>query len=274
MGHIELASPVAHVWFFKGAPSLLSLLLNISSHDLTAVIYFSQYLVLDVDKKRRKEAVLKLEAVFKKKKEELAERVKEVVAAAEKEGVEEIEKIKEKIRDKEQQELAIEEARLQTRRKVASLRDNFSSEERVIEEFYKTLQEKVKGIKRGSLLSEDEYWELSEQKITSFFKAEMGAEAILKLIKELDLKKLAKELKKEIKAEKAKVFTVNATRIALDILGRPIYNTAMLGALAKAAPLVSLDSLDKVVKERFPGTIGEKNVAVIKRAYEEAKSVE
>jgi len=82
------------------------------------------------------------------------------------------------------------------------------------------------------------------------------------------------ELKKELKAEKAKVFTVNATRIALDILGRPIYNTAMLGALAKAAPLVSLDSLDKVVKERFPGTIGEKNVAVIKRAYEEAKSVE
>lgn len=86
--------------------------------------------------------------------------------------------------------------------------------------------------------------------------------------------KTAAELKKELKAEKAKVFTVNATRIALDILGRPIYNTAMLGALAKAAPLVSLDSLDKVVKERFPGTIGEKNVAVIKRAYEEAKSVE
>ena len=47
----------------------------------------------------------------------------------------------------------------------------------------------------------------------------------------------------------------------------------MLGALIKASPLVSLDSLSRVVKERFPGAIGEKNVAVIKRAYEEARGI-
>lgn len=82
------------------------------------------------------------------------------------------------------------------------------------------------------------------------------------------------ELRESLKTEKAKVYTVNAVRIALDVLGRPIYNTAMLGALAKAVPLVALESLDKVVKERFPGTVGEKNVAVIKRAYEEAKGVD
>jgi 2-oxoacid:acceptor oxidoreductase gamma subunit (pyruvate/2-ketoisovalerate family) len=82
------------------------------------------------------------------------------------------------------------------------------------------------------------------------------------------------ELRESLKTEKAKVYTVNAVRIALDVLGRPIYNTAMLGALAKAVPLVTLESLDKVVKERFPGTVGEKNVAVIKRAYEEAKGVD
>ncbi|MEM2889144.1 MAG: pyruvate ferredoxin oxidoreductase subunit gamma [Candidatus Bathyarchaeia archaeon] len=81
-------------------------------------------------------------------------------------------------------------------------------------------------------------------------------------------------LKQDLKVEKAKIFTVNATRIALDVLGRPIYNTAMLGALVKASPLVTLDSIDKVVKERFPGAVGEKNVAVIKRAYEEAKNIE
>jgi len=81
-------------------------------------------------------------------------------------------------------------------------------------------------------------------------------------------------LKQDLRAEKAKIFTVNATRIALDVLGRPIYNTAMLGALVKASPIVTLDSIDKVVKERFPGAVGEKNVAVIKRAYEEAKNVE
>lgn len=78
------------------------------------------------------------------------------------------------------------------------------------------------------------------------------------------------EAKKELGIEKAKVYTVNAMRIALDILGRPIYNTAMLGALVKAAPVATLESLNKVVTERFPGAVGEKNIAAIKRAYEEA----
>jgi 2-oxoacid:acceptor oxidoreductase gamma subunit (pyruvate/2-ketoisovalerate family) len=86
--------------------------------------------------------------------------------------------------------------------------------------------------------------------------------------------KTVADLKQSLKIEKAKVYTVNAVRVALDILGRPIYNTAMLGALVKASPLVKMESLDKVVKERFPGAVGEKNVAVIKRAYEEATSVE
>jgi len=86
--------------------------------------------------------------------------------------------------------------------------------------------------------------------------------------------KSPQELKSLLKVEDAKVYTVNATRIALDVLGRPIYNTAMLGALVKAAPLVALESLSKVVMERFPGAIGEKNVAVIKRAYEEAEGIE
>jgi len=81
------------------------------------------------------------------------------------------------------------------------------------------------------------------------------------------------EVKKSLGVTDAKVYTVNAMRIALDILGRPIYNTAMLGALLKAAPLASMDSMAKVILERFPGAIGEKNVAVIKRAYEEAVGV-
>ncbi|MFQ6095262.1 MAG: pyruvate ferredoxin oxidoreductase subunit gamma [Candidatus Bathyarchaeia archaeon] len=82
------------------------------------------------------------------------------------------------------------------------------------------------------------------------------------------------QLRKELGVDKAHVYTVNAARIALDILGRPIYNTAMLGALVRATPLVSMDSLVKVIKERFPGTVGEKNVAVIKRAYEEVSGFE
>ncbi len=166
---------------------------------MTAVIYFSQYLVLDVDRKKRKEAILRLEAAFKKKKEGLKKRFQKELEKIKKEGEKRIGAIGKKIKDREQKELAVEEASLKTRREMASLRDTYSSEEGVVQEFYKTLREKVEGIKRGSRLNEDEYWELAEQKITGFFKAEMGAEAILKLLKDLDLIKLASELKKEIR---------------------------------------------------------------------------
>ncbi|MEM2027436.1 MAG: pyruvate ferredoxin oxidoreductase subunit gamma [Candidatus Bathyarchaeia archaeon] len=82
------------------------------------------------------------------------------------------------------------------------------------------------------------------------------------------------ELRGILSVKDASVYTVNATKIALEVLGRPIYNTAMLGALLKAAPLTTMDSLIKVISERFPGAVGEKNIAVIKRAYEEAVGVE
>ena len=68
------------------------------------------------------------------------------------------------------------------------------------------------------------------------------------------------------------VWTVPATDIAVRILGRPITNTAMLGAVARAAGIVGLKSLEKVVKERFPAKIAEKNAEVVKVAYKEAKS--
>jgi len=77
------------------------------------------------------------------------------------------------------------------------------------------------------------------------------------------------DLKKILSINDARVYSVNASRIALDTLGRPIYNTAMLGALIKVAPVTSFESAAKVVRERFPGTLGEKNVDAMKKAYEE-----
>ena len=49
MGHIGLAAPVAHIWYFKGAPSKLSLLLDISPRNINSIIYFSKYVVLSVE---------------------------------------------------------------------------------------------------------------------------------------------------------------------------------------------------------------------------------
>jgi 2-oxoisovalerate ferredoxin oxidoreductase gamma subunit len=77
----------------------------------------------------------------------------------------------------------------------------------------------------------------------------------------------AKEVPEELKA--VKVATVDATAIALEFLGSPITNTAMLGAFARATKLVSLNSVVKVIEGYFGGKLAEKNVAAVKAAYEQ-----
>jgi 2-oxoacid:acceptor oxidoreductase gamma subunit (pyruvate/2-ketoisovalerate family) len=79
------------------------------------------------------------------------------------------------------------------------------------------------------------------------------------------------EVRKLLKTNKGKVWAVPATEIAIKILGMPITNTAMLGTVARVTGIVSLESIEKVVKERFRKDVAEKNFAVIKEAYEEVK---
>jgi 2-oxoacid:acceptor oxidoreductase gamma subunit (pyruvate/2-ketoisovalerate family) len=80
------------------------------------------------------------------------------------------------------------------------------------------------------------------------------------------------EIRKILKTDRGEVWTVPATEIAIKILGMPIMNTAMLGAVARVTGIVTLGSLETVVKERFRLGVAEKNFAVIKEAYEEVKS--
>src|SRR5437588_692239 len=59
MGHIKLASPVSHVWYFKGIPSRMGLLLDMSPRNLEKVLYFANYIVTSIDEKARAEVVAK-----------------------------------------------------------------------------------------------------------------------------------------------------------------------------------------------------------------------
>ena len=61
MGHIELASPVAHIWYTRRIPSYLGLLLDISRRNLDRVLYFAQYVVTYVDEEARQKALKRLE---------------------------------------------------------------------------------------------------------------------------------------------------------------------------------------------------------------------
>jgi 2-oxoacid:acceptor oxidoreductase gamma subunit (pyruvate/2-ketoisovalerate family) len=80
------------------------------------------------------------------------------------------------------------------------------------------------------------------------------------------------KLKENLRVVEGKVWTVPATAIALKILGAPITNTALLGVVAKATEIVTLEGIEKTLKSRFRRDLAEKNYAVIQEAYKEAKT--
>lgn len=73
-------------------------------------------------------------------------------------------------------------------------------------------------------------------------------------------------LKQRLKANQ-RVLTIDANKIAREVLGRPIANTTMIGALVKATGVVQLASLEEPLNERF-GRLAERNLSAMKRAYE------
>jgi DNA-directed RNA polymerase subunit beta' len=67
MGHIELSTPVAHIWFLRGVPSRMSILLNISVSDLEKVIYFAGYIIVKVNEEEKEELISNLDKEYKAK---------------------------------------------------------------------------------------------------------------------------------------------------------------------------------------------------------------
>jgi 2-oxoacid:acceptor oxidoreductase gamma subunit (pyruvate/2-ketoisovalerate family) len=79
-------------------------------------------------------------------------------------------------------------------------------------------------------------------------------------------------IRKALSTERGKVWTVPASEISLKILGMPITNTAMLGAVTRVTGAVDLGTVEKMIKERFRPDVAEKNFAVVNEAYQEVKS--
>jgi len=203
MGHISLATPVAHVWYFKGAPSKISLLMGVAPKPLEQVIYFARYLTVEVKETGRKEAIKLLEKAREGRVKEIADSFAEAKDALNKESWEEKEKTRAKIKDKEQLALAVSEVELEQRKKVATL----------VEEQEKTLQKTnqlsdnlvslAKSVAPMSILTEEEYEELVEYGAADFLTVKMGADAVLSIIDKLNLEEISVSLKKELEKVKA-----------------------------------------------------------------------
>ncbi len=198
MAHIALACPVAHVWFFKGAHSKLSLLLDISPKSLESVVYFAQYVVLSTDESKREETVNSLNENLNRTVDTIKKNAEERLAKIENDQNVSAEDLKRKVKNQDQLTIALQELELKTKKLLQSTRDQAVVDEDKARELYKRLQAIVKQLNVRSLLTEDEYVKLLEYDATDFFEVGMGAEAVIQLVRQLDLKAMLGGLKQEV----------------------------------------------------------------------------
>ncbi len=199
MGHIGLATPVAHIWFVKGAPSKLSLILDLTMKNLEAVIYFASYLVIEVDSDKKTKALEELQKQLEEKQEESKKNLDKALIEAEKALNAEIKEFKAKTKgNAEKTELAVSDMGLQQRQGAAKLREQNQVEQSQLEEIYKTVSDLVKSVVPMRLLSEDEFYKLEDYNVADFLRVGMGAEALLEVLEKTDLDKLAAELREEV----------------------------------------------------------------------------
>jgi DNA-directed RNA polymerase subunit beta' len=191
MGHIKLASPVAHVWFFRGIPSKMALILNISPRNVESVIYFSAFIVTDVDSSKKERAVEEVEKDFEKAhlilEKEMEERVKEVE--------------KEFSGKKESDDLKKQEEEFQIKQKVQAVRTAYEQKMKEQEDIFKSIKKKVDSVELYTVLSENEYLSLYNY-LSKFCKLEIGAQAIEGILKKMDLNELSVQLREELEEAK------------------------------------------------------------------------
>ena len=179
MGHIELAAPVTHIWYFKGVPSRLGYLLDIAPKDLEKVIYFAAYMVTSVDEENRRQDLPSLQseyelersAIEKQLAVDLEERQKRLEAdLAEAEGDKQKSDAKSKIK-------RAAEADLARIRKRADL--DLERLDAVWERFTK--------LKVGDLEGDEDLYREMEARYSDYFEAFRGAEAIKRRLESFDL---------------------------------------------------------------------------------------
>jgi DNA-directed RNA polymerase subunit beta' len=209
MGHIDLAAPVAHVWYFRGAPSKLSRLLDVSPRDLSSVMYFSQYIVLSVDELKRTNILDNLDVEKVKAEENLRAETEQKIADIKEQLKQDQADLKEKISKKETLELKIEAITTKAKKAIIQAKQELEDQIERNTEIFATIKSMVSSIEKKSVISEDEYIKLIDYQAESFIEVGMGAESILRLVKEIDLVELEDELRQNLEEAKGTTKAAN-----------------------------------------------------------------
>ncbi len=169
MGHISLASPVAHIWFLRGTPSAIGLLLGMTVKNLERVAYFASYIIKSVDTEKRDQLLNDKEAEF---------------AAA-----------KEAIKARYEKEAQTEEAN------VKALAEMQTKELDEVTAEFEALSEQLTSLEKLRLINETDYRALPED-LQDLIEVGMGGSALKELLVEIDLVKLIEDLSKEVEEAK------------------------------------------------------------------------
>lgn len=169
MGHISLASPVAHIWFLRGTPSAIGLLLGMTVKNLERVAYFANYIVKSVDTEKRDQMFTDKEAEFASAEEAIKARYE---ADSKKDG--------------------------------ANLKALAEMQTRELEELvasFEVFKAQIDSLERLRLMSETEYRNLPDE-MQDLVEVGMGGNALKELLEGVDLEKLITELNEEAEAAK------------------------------------------------------------------------
>ncbi len=212
MGHIELASPVSHIWFFKGVPSRMGYVLDISPKDLEKVLYFDSYIITFIDKDKVEAERGNLKELYKSSLEKAKE--------AHELRIKEIELNKDYLIEKNEEENSnIEETEITGGNKIIPEKDLGAKLAKINKEIDKLLneeeeiyQEEIDLTKRAEtffhnleakmLVSDENLFKKMREMYSSYFGGGMGAEAVKDLLKNLDCKEEAEKLRAVIKKSK------------------------------------------------------------------------
>lgn len=194
MGHINLAAPVVHVWFFRGIPSKLAILLDVSPRKISSVIYFSSFIALSVDPNMRAKAVSMVETDLQEAQKNYEEGLENRIDNLKKEFAE---KAKEFAGD----EIKESEHQLKLQQRIQALRAKALQDWEEQEQLFKLIRKKIEGIERFSIITDNEYMQMRRY-LDVFSDMQIGAEAIENILEGMDLVAISEELTEELESTK------------------------------------------------------------------------
>ena len=192
MGHIELAAPVTHIWFFKGVPSRLGYLLDMSPKDLEKVIYFAAYVVTSVDEDKRHGDLTELEEAAVHEGELIRKELEEWRSAR-------LERLEEELGQMEEAGAKTQEIsarRREVEREVRDREERAGVEEELLKEAFSTL----KSMKPRDLIESEQLWREVIDRYGDYYTGGMGAEWVKDLIERLDLELEVQNLRNDLDA--------------------------------------------------------------------------